>query len=98
MVSLGWMLLGCVFGAVDAMDMPYLNPYLDSVGAPSFRKGCNYAAAGSTILPAAATAVSPFSLGVQLNQFLHFKARVLELRAVKGNFAIVLPLFEFDQV
>ncbi|XP_023545469.1 GDSL esterase/lipase At1g54790-like [Cucurbita pepo subsp. pepo] len=70
---------------MDAMDMPYLNPYLDSVGAPSFRKGCNYAAAGSTILPAAATAVSPFSLGVQLNQFLHFKARVLELRAVKGG-------------
>ncbi|KAG7030265.1 GDSL esterase/lipase, partial [Cucurbita argyrosperma subsp. argyrosperma] len=77
----GDLVAGKGFSLMDAMDMPYLNPYLDSVGAPSFRKGCNYAAAGSTILPAAATAVSPFSLGVQLNQFLHFKARVLELRA-----------------
>ncbi|XP_038877762.1 GDSL esterase/lipase At1g54790-like [Benincasa hispida] len=70
---------------LDAMDMPYLNPYLDSLGAPNFRKGCNYAAAGSTVLPATATSVSPFSFGVQVNQFLHFKARVLELREGKGG-------------
>ncbi|CAK9314929.1 unnamed protein product [Citrullus colocynthis] len=70
---------------MDAMDMPYLNAYLDSLGAPNFRKGCNYAAAGSTVLPATATSVSPFSFGVQVNQFLHFKARVLELREGKGG-------------
>ncbi|XP_023521576.1 GDSL esterase/lipase At1g54790-like isoform X1 [Cucurbita pepo subsp. pepo] len=70
---------------LDAMDMPYLNAYLDSLGAPNFRKGCNYAAAGSTILPATATSFCPFSFGVQVNQFLHFKAKVLELRAGKGG-------------
>lgn len=61
------------------MDLPFLNAYLDSVGAPVFRRGSNFAAAGSTILPATASAVSPFSLGVQVAQFFRFKARVLEL-------------------
>lgn len=70
--------------AVDAMELPFLNAYLDSIGTPSFRKGCNFAAAGSTILPATATSVSPFSFGVQVSQFLRFKARVLELLA-KGK-------------
>jgi hypothetical protein len=65
--------------AVDAMDKPFLNAYLDSVGLPSFRRGCNFAAAGSTILPATPTSVSPFSFGRQVAQFLRFKARVLEL-------------------
>uniref|UniRef100_A0A1D1Y2B9 GDSL esterase/lipase At1g54790 n=1 Tax=Anthurium amnicola TaxID=1678845 RepID=A0A1D1Y2B9_9ARAE len=69
---------------VDAMNLPLLNPYLDSIAAPSFQKGCNFAAAGSTILPATASSVSPFSFGIQVAQFLHFKARVLELQA-KGN-------------
>ncbi|KAB5529342.1 hypothetical protein DKX38_019423 [Salix brachista] len=69
------------FPALDAMDLPFLNAYLDSVGVPNFRKGCNFAAAGSTILPATVTSVSPFSFGVQVNQFLRFKARVLELLA-----------------
>lgn len=65
--------------AVDAMDLPFLNAYLDSVGVPNFRKGCNFAAAGSTILPATASSICPFSFGVQVNQFFRFKARVLEL-------------------
>ncbi|OMO62447.1 Lipase, GDSL [Corchorus capsularis] len=69
---------------MDAMDLPFLNAYLDSIGAPSFRKGCNFAAAGSTINPPTAQAVSPFPIGVQVAQFLRFKARVLELLA-KGN-------------
>ncbi|KAI4372255.1 hypothetical protein MLD38_010509 [Melastoma candidum] len=64
---------------LDAMDMPFLNAYLDSIGSPSFRTGCNFAAAGSTILPATATSVSPFSFGIQVSQFLRFKARVLQL-------------------
>ncbi|KAK9084035.1 hypothetical protein Scep_030506 [Stephania cephalantha] len=70
--------------AVDAMDLPFLNAYLESIGAPSFRTGCNFAAAGSAILPATATSVSPFSFGIQVSQFLRFKARVLELLA-KGK-------------
>ncbi len=67
--------------AVDEMDLPFLNAYLDSIGAPNFRKGCNFAAAGSTIRPATPTSVSPFSFGVQVSQFLRFKARVLDLLA-----------------
>lgn len=74
----------CINTAVDAMDLPFLNAYLDSVGMPSFRKGCNFAAAGATILPASPTSVCPFSFGVQVSQFLRFKARVLELLA-KGT-------------
>ncbi|CAA6663554.1 unnamed protein product [Spirodela intermedia] len=69
---------------VDAIDLPLLNPYLDSVGLQFFRRGCNFAAAGSTILPATATSVSPFSFGIQVAQFSRFKARVLQLQA-KGN-------------
>lgn len=61
------------------MDLPFLNAYLDSVGAPVFRKGCNFAAAGSTILPATASSVSPFSFGIQVAQFLRFKDRVQDL-------------------
>ena len=66
------------------MDLPFLNAYLDSIGTPSFRKGCNFAAAGSTILPPTGHAVSPFPFGVQVAQFVRFKARVLELLA-KGS-------------
>ncbi|KAK9735391.1 hypothetical protein RND81_04G203300 [Saponaria officinalis] len=64
---------------MDAMDLPFVNAYLDSVGAPMFRRGSNFAAAGSTILPATATSVSPFSLGIQVAQFLRFKNKVLDL-------------------
>lgn len=63
------------------MDLPFLNAYLDSIGLPSFHKGCNFAAAGSTIQPANAQSVSPFSFGVQVAQFVRFKAQVLELLA-----------------
>lgn len=75
--------------AVNAMELPFLNAYLDSVGLPSFKEGCNFAAAGSTILPATATSICPFSFGIQVNQFLRFKARVLELLA-KGMFSNLL--------
>ncbi|KAL9266944.1 GDSL esterase/lipase-like protein, partial [Drosera capensis] len=49
----------------DAAGMPFLPAYLDAVGAPSFHKGCNFAAAGSTIQPATASSLCPFSFGVQ---------------------------------
>uniref|UniRef100_A0A6N2LXG7 Alpha-L-fucosidase n=1 Tax=Salix viminalis TaxID=40686 RepID=A0A6N2LXG7_SALVM len=80
---------------MDAMDLPFLNAYLDSVGVPNFRKGCNFAAAGSTILPATATSVSPFSFGVQVNQFLRFKARVLELLARGKKFVKYVPAEDY---
>ncbi|KAK9919746.1 hypothetical protein M0R45_028325 [Rubus argutus] len=80
---------------MDAMDLPFLNAYLDSVGMPSFRKGCNFAAAGATILPASPTSVCPFSFGVQVSQFLRFKARVLELLAKGKKFDKYLPTEDF---
>ncbi|KAB1203180.1 hypothetical protein CJ030_MR8G028454 [Morella rubra] len=61
---------------MNAMDLPFLNPYLDSVGAPDFWTGCNFATGGSTIRPANAASTSPFSLGIQVAQFVRFKARV----------------------
>ncbi|KAL9233280.1 hypothetical protein vseg_008301 [Gypsophila vaccaria] len=64
---------------MDAMDLPFVNAYLDSVGAPMFRRGSNFATAGSTILPATATSVSPFSFGIQINQFVRFKNKVQDL-------------------
>ncbi|XP_050380179.1 GDSL esterase/lipase At1g54790-like [Argentina anserina] len=69
---------------MGAMNLPFLNPYLDSVGIPSFRYGCNFAAAGATTEPANATFVCPFSFGIQVSQFSRFKARALQLLAVKG--------------
>lgn len=70
--------------AVDEAGLPFLNPYLDSVGAPNFQKGCNFATGGGTILPANAASTDPFSFGVQVYQFIRFKARVLQLLA-KGT-------------
>jgi hypothetical protein len=64
---------------VDAMDMPFLNSYLDSVGAPNFRAGVNFAQAGCSITPATATSVSPFSFGLQIKQFFAFKEKVTRL-------------------
>ncbi|CAN1132151.1 GDSL esterase/lipase LIP-4 [Linum perenne] len=66
---------------MDAMNMPFLRPYLDSVGAPSFNKGINFATAGATILAVNANAIFPFSFGIQVAQFARFKAKVLELLA-----------------
>lgn len=77
----------CLFLSVDAMDMPFLNPYLDSIGLPNFRKGCNFAAAGSTILPATGSSAFPFSFGIQVAQFVRFKARVLDL--LKSTFILI---------
>ncbi|GMI65324.1 hypothetical protein like AT1G54790 [Hibiscus trionum] len=82
---------------MDAMDLPFLNAYLDSIGIPSFRKGCNFAAAGSTIQPASAQAVSPFSFGVQVAQFVRFKARVIELLAKGKRLDKYLPAQDYFQ-
>ncbi|XP_030961399.1 GDSL esterase/lipase At1g54790-like [Quercus robur] len=70
---------------VRSMDLPFLNAYLDSIGTPNFRKGCNFAAAASAIRPITGSA-SPFSLGIQVAQFQRLKARVLELELLpKGK-------------
>ncbi|KAL5196058.1 GDSL esterase/lipase [Glycine soja] len=63
---------------VDSMKFPFLNAYMDSVGLPNFQHGCNFAAAGSTILPATATSISSFGFEVQVFQFLRFRAQSLQ--------------------
>ncbi|XP_008235068.1 PREDICTED: GDSL esterase/lipase At1g54790-like [Prunus mume] len=76
---------------MNEMDLPFLNPYLDSVGAPSFQTGCNFATGGSTVLPASAASISPFSFGIQVAQFGRFKAKALELLSKDKKLQNVLP-------
>ncbi|MCD7472413.1 hypothetical protein HAX54_013647 [Datura stramonium] len=82
---------------MDAMDLPFLNSYLDSIAAPSFRKGANFAAAGSTILPATASSVSPFSFGIQVAQFFRFKNRVSEIQAKTRKYDKYVPAQDYFQ-
>lgn len=63
------------------MNASLLSPYLDSLGS-SFSNGANFAVVGSSTLPK----YVPFSLNIQIMQFLHFKARALELFTA-GNFS-----------
>ncbi|XP_047312662.1 GDSL esterase/lipase At1g54790-like [Impatiens glandulifera] len=80
---------------VDNMGLAFLNPYLDSVGAPSFQNGCNFATGGATITPAKANSVSPFSFGVQVSQFSRFKAKVFDLLAKGKKSQKYLPSQEY---
>lgn len=52
----------------------FLSPYLDSIGS-TFTNGANFAIVGSRTLPKDV----PFSLNIQVMQFLHFKSRSTEL-------------------
>ncbi|KAL1339768.1 hypothetical protein HN51_028098 [Arachis hypogaea] len=80
---------------MDAMHMPFLNAYMDSIGLPNFQKGCNFAAAGSTILAATAASLCPFSFGIQVSQFIRFKARVLELLAAGQKYKKYVPAEDY---
>lgn len=68
----------------EALGLPFLSPYLQSIGS-NFKHGANFATAASTVLlPKTSlfvTGISPFSLGIQLNQMKQFKARVLEFHS-----------------
>ncbi|KAJ6917972.1 GDSL esterase/lipase [Populus alba x Populus x berolinensis] len=67
----------------QSLNASFLSPYLDSLGGSGFTNGANFAVVGSSTLPK----YVPFSLNIQLMQFLHFKARSLELvTAGFGNF------------
>ncbi|CAN8255472.1 unnamed protein product [Cochlearia groenlandica] len=61
----------------ENLTLPYLTPYLDSVGA-NYRHGANFATGGSCIRPTEAC-FSQFHLGTQVAQFIHFKTRTLFL-------------------
>lgn len=80
---------------MDAMDLPFLNPYLEAIGLPNFHKGCNFAAAASKIMPATADSVCPFTFGVQVNQFLRFKSKVIQLQSQGKKYNKYIPSEEF---
>ncbi|KAK8630725.1 hypothetical protein V6N13_079505 [Hibiscus sabdariffa] len=79
------------FCDVEAMELPYMNPYLESVGSPSFQTGCNFATGGATIQPANAASTNPFSFNLQLSQFFRFKNRVLTLLSKDKELEKYLP-------
>lgn len=75
------------------LNLPYLDAYLQPVGS-NFRRGANFATAGSTIRPQNTTlsqsGFSPFSLDVQVNQFIEFKQRTLRYH-IQDLFHLLLP-------
>ncbi|KAI9181089.1 hypothetical protein LWI28_011336 [Acer negundo] len=68
----------------QALGLPFLSPYLQSIGS-DYRHGANYATLASTVLlPKTSlfvTGISPFSLAIQLNQMKQFKAKVDEFHS-----------------
>ncbi|KAG2588492.1 GDSL esterase/lipase LIP-4-like [Panicum virgatum] len=64
----------------ESLNMSYLSPYLEALGS-DFTGGANFAISGSATLPRSA----PFSLHVQVQQFIHFKQRSFELVAHGGS-------------
>ena len=69
------------------MNASLLSPYLDSLAGTKFTNGANFAVVGSSTLPK----FVPFSLNIQLMQFLHFKSRTLEL--VTSGIKLFLDFF-----
>ncbi|XP_019422444.1 PREDICTED: GDSL esterase/lipase At1g09390-like isoform X2 [Lupinus angustifolius] len=61
----------------QSLNISFLIPYLDPLSGTTFTNGANFAVVGSSTLPK----YVPFSLNIQVMQFLHFKARTLELVA-----------------
>ncbi|KAI3444459.1 hypothetical protein Pfo_001124 [Paulownia fortunei] len=68
----------------QALGLPFLSPYLQSIGS-DYRHGANFATLASTVrLPQTSlfvTGVSPFSLAIQLNQMKQLKVKVDELHS-----------------
>ncbi|KAJ6955812.1 GDSL esterase/lipase [Populus alba x Populus x berolinensis] len=60
--------------AGESLNTSYLTPYLEPLG-PDFRNGVNFAFSGAATQPR----YKPFSLDVQILQFLRFRARSPEL-------------------
>ncbi|WCJ30081.1 GDSL esterase/lipase At5g14450 [Euphorbia peplus] len=66
----------------EKFKLPYLSAYLNSIGT-NYRHGANFATGGSTIRRQNETifeyGISPFSLDMQIVQFLQFKSRTEDL-------------------
>lgn len=58
----------------ESLNMSYLSPYMEALGS-DFGNGANFAIAGSGTMPRD----RPFALHVQVQQFIHFKQRTLQL-------------------
>ncbi|XP_065631332.1 GDSL esterase/lipase At4g01130 [Quercus suber] len=73
----------------QGLGLPFLSPYLQSVGS-NYRHGANYATLASTVLlPNTSlfiTGISPFSLAIQLNQMKEFKTKVDEFHCSSSSY------------
>lgn len=58
----------------ESLGTHELNPYLKGIGS-DYSNGVNFAMAGSTVTHG----VSPYSLNVQVDQFVYFRHRSLEM-------------------
>ncbi|CAB4285095.1 unnamed protein product [Prunus armeniaca] len=56
----------------QSLNVSLLSPYLDSLAGSIFSNGANFAVASSSTIPKR----FPFSLSIQVMQFIHFKATV----------------------
>ncbi|KAL6278453.1 hypothetical protein ACE6H2_022054 [Prunus campanulata] len=68
----------------QSLNVSLLSPYLDSLAGSRFSNGANFAIVGSSTLPKRV----PFSLNIQVMQFIHFKATAgfsMPLMACCGN-------------
>ncbi|RDY06653.1 GDSL esterase/lipase [Mucuna pruriens] len=65
----------------QGLGLPYLSPYLQSIGS-DYTHGANFASSASTVISPitsfSVSGLSPFSLSIQLRQMEQFKARVDE--------------------
>lgn len=68
----------------QALGLPFLSPYLQSIGS-NFKHGANFATLASTVLlpntSLFVSGISPFSLAIQINQMKEFKLRVDKLHS-----------------
>ncbi|KAL0787148.1 hypothetical protein Bca101_003394 [Brassica carinata] len=78
----------------ESLGMPFLSPYLQSIGS-DFRHGANFATLASTVLlpntSLFVSGISPFSLAIQLNQMKDFKVRVDEFHSSQQPGLHILP-------
>ncbi|KAJ4790437.1 GDSL esterase/lipase [Rhynchospora pubera] len=82
----------------EELGLPYVEPYLDALGG-NFSHGANFATTLSPILDQNSTLplgfYSPFSLSVQLSQFLQLKKRSQVLYQQGGTKKYMVPREEF---
>nr|AFS60085.1 lanatoside 15-O-acetylesterase [Paphiopedilum concolor] len=72
----------------QALGLPFLSPYLRSIGS-DFQHGANFATAASTVLmpntSVFVSGISPFYLSVQFNQMKDFRDRLLGVCSIQNT-------------